>query len=145
MWRSRNVIPIVLLMLLALSCSQRTGVSPPPQAPQVTVVNYSNLLSESLATASTMVLAAHDGGRLSVESVRAVNKVIAATIASNKRVRAILLSSEAWDAQRVKIISEIVSSGVRESAKHLPSEVQPFLEASLTLLEQIFSKAMVAQ
>lgn len=139
MWRTS----LIVIALVLTSCATRTGVSP-PQAPQVTVVNYSNLLSETLATASTMVLAAHDGGRLSVDSVRAANKVIAAVIASNKRVRTILLSSDPWEIQRAKIVSELVSSGVRETAKYLPPDVRPFLEASVTLLDQIFQKALGA-
>jgi hypothetical protein len=134
MWRT---LPLVLL-LLASSCSQRTGVSP-PQAPQISVANYVNLLAQSLPAASSAIIAARDGGKLSSASAREAQDVIVALATTGKRINVILRSGDPWETQRILILTEIISSGASEAARRLPPEASALLTGSLTLLNQILA------
>ena len=138
MRRRCQAVPLVLLALVLSSCSGRVGVSP-PQAPQVSVANYVNLLAQSLPAASSAVIAARDGGKLSSASTVEAQRVIVLLATTGKKINVILRSSQPWETQRILILTEIISSGASEAARRLPPEASALLTGSLTLLNQILA------
>lgn len=128
---------LILLALLASCVRAPVAIPATPIPPQVIVAKSVNLLAQSLAAASSAIIAARDQGVLSPADTRAAQNVIVALATTGKRVDAVLRSPDPWETQRITILVLVLSSGVQEGLRRLPVPAVSILSASVALYQQI--------
>jgi hypothetical protein len=138
------LLPLMIVaLLISPGCATTSnGTGQPPSAPtppQVTVANAVNALAQAVDGAVTSAIAARDQGKVSQADLDTIEAFAAATANTGKQVDAELRSSDAWAAQKTKILQAVTAGGLTTLKGRISPGSQIFVSSLVVLVNQISS------
>ena len=137
-------LPLILLIacIVLTGCPASTpSTSTPatPTPPQITVANSVNALAQAVDGAVTSAIAARDAGKVDQADVAAIESFCKVIATTGKQVDAELRSADAWEVQRVKILTLVSQSSLGTLKAHISTAGQVTVSALVIIVNEILS------
>jgi hypothetical protein len=132
----RTIVPASVVLLLILSgCTKNPNTVPTP-AP-IQVASATNALAQALDSAVPPLIAARETGKLTEQELAVAFRIMESMGGAVLKINAELRSTDSWEAQKVKILGIISSTGLPYLSAQLPPEARAILLVSITAWNSI--------
>ena len=134
----RALLALALCVALTGCAAKVAPVTPtPPNSAQTTVARLNNTVADADQAAVKTVIALRDAGKLSQANTTVIENWLALVATTDKAIGMILAKSEAWDVQKVEILTLLATTTAPTIATTIDPGASAVIAQIQTLIAQI--------